>query len=96
MDSDWGHYLDISDMRVDVTNDVDNRQIKSFMNKYVHKIKEQPQPQPQKQVYLTNHIDEESYLDQIDIYNYIPNIDHLRFNILKYICFTFSWLFIKN
>ena len=96
MDSEWGHYLDISDMRVDVTNDVDNRQIKSFMNKYVHKIKEQPQPQPQKQVYLTNHIDEDSYLDHIDIYNYIPNIDNLRFNILKYICFTFSWLFIKN
>ena len=46
MDSEWGHYLDISDMRVEVTNHVDNRQIKSFMNKYVHKIKDQPKPQP--------------------------------------------------
>ena len=92
MDSDWGQYLDISDMTIEITNHVDNTKIISFTNKYVHKIKEQPQ----KQIYLTNHIDEDSYLDHIDIYNYIPNINHLRFNILKYICFTFSWLFIKN
>ena len=93
MDSSWGHYLDISDMNVAITTDVDNTKIQSFMSKYVHKIKEEPQKQTTD---IDVYLEQDNYLEYIDNYDYLANICYIKLNILRYICLTLNWLFIKN
>ena len=95
--SNWGQYLDISDFNLEITNEVDNTNIVHFMNKYVHKIPLEPNKICDTCNELDIYIDDDGdYLDDINLYNYISSLNYLKFNILKYVCFTINWLFIKN